>query len=111
MARRSKKFKAITLLTALLLNIKMVLKHKQLNGFDFRKSTSQKDLAKKSRPELKTFKEDLKMVAMLFQYGKQKHINDVKAMALELNSHADVEFAEPDFKRYLMGTKSALGYR
>ena len=78
-----------------------------LNGFASEKAMP-KGLAKKAGQSLKHLKK-LKNGRHVISIGKQKHINDVKAMALELNSHADVEFAEPDFKRYLMAQNQPWG--
>jgi serine protease len=65
-------------------------------------------LAKKAGHSLKHLKK-LQNGRHIISLGKQKHINDVKAMVLELNSHADVEFAEPDYKRYLMAENQPWG--
>ena len=65
-------------------------------------------LAKKAGHNLKHVKK-LKDGRHVISLGKQKHVNDVKAMVLELNDHADVEFAEPDYKRYLMAQNKPWG--
>ena len=77
-----------------------------LSGFASEKVLP-KGLAKKAGHSLKHLKK-LKNGRHVISLGKQKHINDVKAMVLELNSHADVEFAEPDLKRYLMAQNLSL---
>lgn len=78
-----------------------------LSGFTSEKVLP-KGLAKKAGHSLKHLKK-LKNGRHVISLGKQKHINDVKAMVLELNSHADVEFAEPDLKRYLMAQNQPWG--
>ena len=78
-----------------------------LSGFASEKVLP-KGLAKKAGHSLKHLKK-LKNGRHVISLGKQKHINDVKAMVLELNSHADVEFAEPDLKRYLMAQNQPWG--
>jgi serine protease len=78
-----------------------------LSGFASEKVLP-KGLAKKAGHSLKHLKK-LKNGRHIISLGKQKHINDVKAMVLELNSHADVEFAEPDLKRYLMAQNQPWG--
>ncbi|MFT5635117.1 MAG: serine protease [Cognaticolwellia sp.] len=78
-----------------------------LNGFTSEK-TMPKGLAKKAGHSLKHLKK-LKNGKHVISLGKQKHINDVKAMVMELNSHADVEFAEPDYKRFLMAQNQPWG--
>ncbi|MBA6391866.1 S8 family serine peptidase [Colwellia sp. BRX10-3] len=78
-----------------------------LNGFTSEKAMP-KGLAKKAGHSLKHLKK-LKNGKHVISLGKQKHINDVKAMVMELNSHADVEFAEPDYKRFLMAQNQPWG--
>ncbi|WP_085302864.1 S8 family serine peptidase [Colwellia polaris] len=78
-----------------------------LSGFASEKVLP-KGLAKKAGHSLKHLKK-LKNGRHVISLGKQKHINDVKAMVLELNNHADVEFAEPDLKRYLMAQNQPWG--
>jgi serine protease len=65
-------------------------------------------LAKKTGHNLKHLKK-LKNGLHVISLGKQKHIDDVKAMVSELNNHADVEFAEPNYKRYLMSQNQPWG--
>jgi len=67
-----------------------------------------KGLAKKAGQSL-THVKKLKNGQHVISLGKQKHINDVKTLVSELNSHADVEFAEPDYKRYLMAQNQPWG--
>lgn len=65
-------------------------------------------LAKKIGQPLKHVKK-LKNGRHVLSLGKQKHVNSVKEMVEQLNSHADVEFAEPDYKRYLMSQNQPWG--
>ncbi|MGB1261544.1 MAG: S8 family serine peptidase, partial [Cognaticolwellia sp.] len=69
---------------------------------------TKKRLAKKKRRALKHLKK-LKNGRHVLSLGQQKHMNDVQAMVAELNNQADVEFAEPDFKRYLMAENQPWG--
>jgi serine protease len=41
--------------------------------------------------------------------GKQRHVDDVKAMVNELNNHPDVASAEPNYKRYFMAQNQPWG--
>ncbi|SEL94242.1 serine protease [Colwellia chukchiensis] len=67
-----------------------------------------KGLAKKIGENL-THVKKLKNGRHVISLGKQRHIKDVKALINELNNHADVEFAEPDYKRYLMAQNQPWG--
>ncbi|ARD45430.1 S8 family serine peptidase [Colwellia sp. PAMC 21821] len=92
---------------------RIIVKYK--NGFEAQalnglvsEKTLPKGLAKKAGQSLKHLKK-LKNGRHVISLGQQKKIDDVKAMVMELNNHADVEFAEPDFKRYLMAQNQPWG--
>ena len=105
--REDQKFQNHNFTDRIIVKYKNGFETQALNGFTSEK-TLPKGLAKKAGHSLKHLKK-LKNGRHVISLGKQKHINDVKAMVLELNSHADVEFAEPDFKRYLMAQNQPWG--
>lgn len=67
-----------------------------------------KGLAKKAGQKLKHVKK-LKNGRHVISFGQQKKLKDVQAMVEQLNSHADIEYAEPDYKRYLMAQNQPWG--
>ena len=105
--REDQKFQNHNFTDRIIVKYKNGFETQALNSFASEK-TLPKGLAKKAGHSLKHLKK-LKNGRHVISLGKQKHINDVKAMVLELNSHADVEFAEPDFKRYLMAQNQPWG--
>lgn len=105
--RDEQKFKSYDFTDRIIVKYKAGFEAQSLNGFTSEKAMP-KGLAKKAGHSLKHLKK-LKNGRHVISLGKQKHINDVKAMVMELNSHADVEFAEPDYKRYLMAQNQPWG--
>jgi len=101
------RFKKYDFTNRIIVKYKTGFEAQSLNGLISDKAIP-KGLAKKAGHSLKHFKK-LKSGRHIISFGKQKHINDVKAMVMELNSHADVEFAEPDYKRYLMAQNQPWG--
>jgi serine protease len=105
--RNEQKLKSYNFTDRIIVKYKAGFEAQSLNGFTSEKALP-KGLAKKAGRSLKHLKK-LKNGRHVISLGKQKHINDVKAMVMELNSHADVEFAEPDYKRYLMAQNQPWG--
>ncbi len=105
--REDQKFKSHDFTDRIIVKYKNGFEAQSLSGFASEKAMPA-GLAKKAGHSLKHLKK-LQNGRHVISLGKQKHINDVKAMVLELNSHADVEFAEPDYKRYLMAQNQPWG--
>lgn len=105
--REQQKFKRYDFTDRIIVKYKNGFEAQTLNGVTSEKAMP-KGLAKKAGNSLKHLKK-LKNGRHVISLGQQKHINDVKAMVMELNSHADVEFAEPDYKRYLMAQNQPWG--
>lgn len=105
--RESQKFQSHDFTDRIIVKYKSGFEAQALSNFSSEKAMPA-GLAKKAGHSLKHLKK-LKNGRHVISLGKQKHINDVKAMVMELNSHADVEFAEPDYKRYLMAQNQPWG--
>jgi serine protease len=105
--RESQKFESHNFTDRIIVKYKAGFEAQALNHVASEKAMPA-GLAKKAGQSLKHLKK-LKNGRHVISLGKQKHINDVQAMVNELNNHADVEFAEPDFKRYLMAQNQPWG--
>ncbi len=105
--RDEQRFKSHDFTDRIIVKYKAGFEAQALIGFASEKAMPN-GLAKKAGHSLKHLKK-LKNGRHVISLGKQKNINDVKAMVMELNSHADVEFAEPDYKRYLMAQNQPWG--
>lgn len=88
--------------------VETALSHFSTDGIEGSEKVMPAGLAKKIGQPLKHVKK-LKNGRHVLSFGKQKHINSVKEMVLALNNHADVEFAEPDYKRYLLSQNQPWG--
>ena len=105
--RESQKFQSHDFTDRIIVKYKNGFEAQALSNFSSEKAMPA-GLAKKAGHSLKHLKK-LKNGRHVISLGKQKHVNDVQAMVNELNSHADVEFAEPDYKRYLMAQNQPWG--
>ena len=105
--RDEQRFKSHDFTDRIIVKYKAGYETQSLNGFTS-EDAMPNGLAKKAGHSLKHLKK-LQNGHHVISLGKQKSINDVKAMVMELNSHADVEFAEPDYKRYLMAQNQPWG--
>ncbi|WP_085296730.1 S8 family serine peptidase [Cognaticolwellia mytili] len=101
------KIKSRSFTDRIIVKYKSGFEAQKLNGFASEEAMPS-GLTKKAGKSLKHVK-ILKNGQHVISLGKQKHIDDVKAMLLEINSHADVEFAEPDYKRYFMAQNQPWG--
>ena len=105
--RDQQKFQNHNFTDRIIVKYKSGFEAQAINGLTSEK-TLPNGLAKKAGQSLKHLKK-LKNGRHVISLGKQKQISDVEAMVMELNSHADVEFAEPDYKRYLMAQNQPWG--